>query len=116
MTNVQKEWADRFDANVENLPVYIKEVEQFFKDNPDSLYGEDVYPETILELSPEKIKTFITNLLASHNNSLVERLEEMRPARKTEEETHNTYNDGKRDLIDQAQELIKNSLTKKTKP
>ena len=89
--NVQKEWADEFKRKWPFLDYAQKNVQ-------------------------EEVKIFITNLLTSHNNSLVERLEEMRPARKTEEETHNTYNDGKRDLIDQAQELIKNSLTKKTKP
>lgn len=51
---------ERFDANVNELPNLIEEVPAWFKAHPNTLYGENIYPETILELSHEKLKAFIT--------------------------------------------------------
>ena len=42
----------------EELPVLMEEIHKYFLDNPHSLYGNEAYPETILELDIDKVKSF----------------------------------------------------------
>lgn len=112
MTNVQKEWTEEFDHTF-RVNIRNDGVEWW---NADAEQGDTAHPRAV--------KTFIRNLLTSHNNSLVERLEGMKhPCQQKCDypcdedcscECHDYFVADK--ILTEAQELIKNSLTKKTKP
>lgn len=92
-TNQKKEWADEFERRFLDI---------------DGNWDADMN-------EPLAVVRFIRETLASHNNSLVERLEglkkEFNPETARDIFTDPTAVDGYNQAIAESQELIKNSLT-----
>lgn len=93
MTNQKKEWE--------------KVLEQHIKFCFGGEYGDT--PEDAVNI----MTAFITNLLASHNNSLVALLEEKKWPLKRDEtnEYYKIQRSARNQALTESQELIKNSLT-----
>ncbi len=87
MTN-KKQWQERFGKK---FPHKIAEVVDDFGSTVKQDISQFIQQEIDLAIAEER-KQFI--------QEQIERLEEEKPQRKTDEETHHTYNDGKRDCIE----------------
>lgn len=93
---MNKDWEKEFDENLAELPTYIREVDEWYEKHPDTLYSPEFCPESILELDPDKLKSFISNLLSTQRQEVIRRLEDVTPRKGKDE--YSWFNDLLADL------------------
>lgn len=84
MTNQQRQesWEERFDAELEKLEnLYYgggdgyDKVKKYLESEHNTLFEKEVFPETYFELSPIKVKDFISLALKQKEEEILEMIE-----------------------------------------
>jgi len=96
---------------------YIKEVQEFLG-RTEVAHTLKLVPQSQRELFASELEKYIATLLAEVRKQLrkecleeeIEILEESKPFRITEQETHHTYNDGMRDAVQISIDYLKKDL------